>query len=99
MVFNLFISDNFSTALVKKLNVKTITGRKTWIDSSKDEEKPDLGVKKKMDPEQQHRINFFIILHEKFLQFDWLRAVVFQFNLTIPTCENYKPFAGSSINK
>ena len=47
MVFNLFISDNFSTALVKKLNVKTITGRKTWIDSSKDEEKPDLGVKKK----------------------------------------------------
>ena len=46
LVFNLFISDNFSTALVKKLNVKTITGRKTWIDSSKDEEKPDLGVKK-----------------------------------------------------
>ena len=22
-----------------------------------------------------------ILLHEKFLQFDWLRAVVFQFNL------------------
>ena len=33
-----------------------------------------------------------ILLHEKFLQFDWLRA-------EIPTCENYKPFAGSSINK
>ena len=33
------------------------------------------------------RVNFmkrlfpFILLHEKFLQFDWLRAVVFQLNL------------------
>ena len=26
-------------------------------------------------------INVFILLHEKFLQFDWLRAVVFQLNL------------------
>ena len=33
------------------------------------------------------------------LHFDWLRAVVFQLNLKIPTCENYKPFAGSSKNK
>ena len=24
---------------------------------------------------------FLILLHEKFLQFDWLRAVVFQLNL------------------
>ena len=32
----------------------------------------------------------FILLHEKFLQFDWLGAVA---------CENYKTFAGSSINK
>ena len=39
------------------------------------------------------------LLHEKFLQFDWLRAVVFQLNLKIPTCENYKPLVGSSINK
>ena len=41
-------------------------------------------------------------LHEKFLQFDWLRAVVFHLNLNLPflpTCENYKAFAGSSINK
>ena len=29
----------------------------------------------------------FILLHKKFLQFDWLRAVVFQLNL-----RNYKPF-------
>ena len=36
---------------------------------------------------------YFILLHEKFLQFDWLRAMVFQLNL------KYKPFAGSSINK
>ena len=26
-------------------------------------------------------IRFFILLHEKFLQFDWLRTVVFQLNL------------------
>ena len=26
-------------------------------------------------------ILFFILLHQKFLQFDWLRAVVFQLNL------------------
>ena len=26
-------------------------------------------------------ISFIILLHEKFLQFDWLRAVVFQLNL------------------
>ena len=26
-------------------------------------------------------ISYFIPLHEKFLQFDWLRAVVFQLNL------------------
>ena len=44
------------------------------------------------------RISSIILLHEKFLQFDGLRAVVFQLNLKYPTCENYKPFAGSSIN-
>ena len=27
------------------------------------------------------QINGVILLHEKFLQFDWLRAVVFQLNL------------------
>ena len=27
------------------------------------------------------KITFFILLHEKFLQFDWLRVVVFQLNL------------------
>ena len=37
------------------------------------------------------------MLHEKFLQFDWLGAVVFQ--LKKPTCENYKPIASSRINK
>ena len=35
----------------------------------------------------------------KFLQFDWLRAVVFSAKFEIPTCENYKPFAGSNIDK
>ena len=33
----------------------------------------------------------FILQHEKFLLFDWFRAVVFQLNL-----KNYKPFVGSS---
>ena len=43
---------------------------------------------------------FFILkqLHEKFLKFDRLRTVVFQLNLKY-LCENYKPFAGSSIKK
>ena len=40
-----------------------------------------------------------ILLHETFLQFVWLRTVVFQLNLKYVTCENYKPFAASSINK
>ena len=39
-------------------------------------------------------LKYFILLHEKFLQFDWLRAVVFQL-----TFKYYKPFAGSRINK
>ena len=40
------------------------------------------------------------LFHEKFLQFDWLRAVVFQLNLKclhvqeLLTCENYKTFCG-----
>ena len=41
----------------------------------------------------------FILLHEKFLRFDWLRAVVFQLNLKYLLVKNYKPFVGSSINK
>ena len=28
-----------------------------------------------------YKITFFMLLHEKFLQFDWLRAVVIQLNL------------------
>ena len=35
------------------------------------------------------QIRRLTLLHEKLLQFNWLRAA----------CENYKPFAGSSINK
>ena len=38
----------------------------------------------------EYDIRMFKLRHEKFLQFDWLRAVVFQFE--IPTCENYKTF-------
>ena len=33
-----------------------------------------------------------VLLHEKFLQFVWRSAVVFQLNLKLPTCEKYKPF-------
>ena len=29
----------------------------------------------------ENALRVFILLHEKFLQFDWLRAVVFQLNL------------------
>ena len=45
-------------------------------------------------------ISSVILLYEKFLQFDWLRAMVFQLNLKYLHVKlNYKPFAGSSINK
>ena len=40
-------------------------------------------------------ISLFILLHEKFLEFDRLRAVVFH----LIAWENYTPFAGSSRNK
>ena len=40
-----------------------------------------------------------ILLHEKFLQFHWLRAVVFQLNLKYLHVKITKPFEGSSINK
>ena len=39
-----------------------------------------------------------ILLHEKFLQFDWLRAVVFQLNLKYLHVK-ITNLAGSSINK
>ena len=35
----------------------------------------------KREFQTQKIITLFILLHEKFLQFDWLRAVVFQLNL------------------
>ena len=31
--------------------------------------------------QEREKITHIILLHEKFLQFDWLRAVVFQLNL------------------
>ena len=44
-------------------------------------------------------ILYFILLHEIFLQFDWLRAVVFQLNLKYLLVKITKPSTGSSINK
>ena len=44
-------------------------------------------------------VRLIILLHEKFLQSDWLRAVVFQLNLKYLHVKITKPFAGSSINK
>ena len=41
--------------------------------------------------------SLFILLHEKFLQFDWLRAVVFQLNLKYLHVK-ITNLAGSSIN-
>ena len=38
-----------------------------------------------------HFILQFILLHEKFLQFDWLRAVVFQLNLKYAHVKITKP--------
>ena len=45
------------------------------------------------------RIIAFILLHEKFLQSDWLRAVIFQLNLKYLHVKITKTFAGSSINE
>ena len=42
-------------------------------------------------------IPLLILLHEKFLQFDWLRAVVFQLNLKYLHVK-ITNLAGSSIN-
>ena len=40
-----------------------------------------------------------ILLHEKFLHFDWLRAVILQLSLKyVHVNLNYKPFVDSSIN-
>jgi len=39
-----------------------------------------------------------ILLHEKFLQFDWLRAVVFQLNLKYLQVKITTLFVGSCIN-
>ena len=50
-------------------------------------------------------IHPLILLHKKFLQFDWLRAVVYQLNLKYlhvkitNRLHARKPFAGSTINK
>ena len=44
------------------------------------------------------KVSRFILLHEKLLQFDWLRAVVFQLNLKYLHVK-ITNLAGSSINK
>ena len=44
-------------------------------------------------------ITRFILLHEKIMQFHWLRKVVFQLNLKYLHVKIKKPFVGSSINK
>ena len=41
---------------------------------------------------QQLYFNDYILLHEKFLKFDWLRAVVFQLNLKYLHVKITKPF-------
>ena len=43
--------------------------------------------------------SIFILLHEKFLYFDWLRAVVFPLNLKYLLLKITKNFVGGSINK
>ena len=44
-------------------------------------------------------ITIFILLHEKFLHFDWLRAVVFLLNLKYLLVKITNNFVGGSINK
>ena len=47
----------------------------------------------------EYDIRLFILQHEKFLQFDWLRAVVFQLNLKYLRVKIMKPSTGSSIKQ
>ena len=42
--------------------------------------KTSISLRLRLNPENTN----IILLHEKFLQFDWLRAVVFQLNLKYP---------------
>ena len=44
----------------------------------------ERGIKKLIFFFVMRYITSIILLHEKFLQFDWLRAVVFQLNLKYP---------------
>ena len=46
-----------------------------------DNKKITCGTKGKVTAQQRSNISQFTLLHEKFLQFDWLGAVVFQLNL------------------
>ena len=44
-------------------------------------QKPHLWISNNLIKTCEAQIFLFILLHETFLQFDWLRAVVFQLNL------------------
>ena len=61
---------------MKKLRQKVVVALVGGSDFPKLEEQMG-GDNGKISP----KISFIILLHEKFLQFDWLRAVVFQLNL------------------
>ena len=47
----------------------------------KKERKKEKRTRKSPKGKQETKVKYLIPLHEKFLQFDWLRAVVFQLNL------------------
>ena len=42
-------------------------------------------------PSKREFVTFILLLHEKFLQIDWLRAVVFQLNLNYLHVKITKP--------
>ena len=58
------------------------TNANTNLDSNLDSKRNGCGIS---------TVNWFILLHEKFLQFDWLRAVVFQLNLKYLRVKITKP--------
>ena len=80
----------------EQINNKTMTGTEKNLFLTCADKLPLLN---KLETYTQTQIKYFILLHEKFLQFDSLRAVVFQLNLKYLHVKITKPFAGSSINK
>ena len=68
--------------LIKIIILKCFTGPQGFVMGEADLMRSrDLGEKFECKSTSDETFQYFILLHEKFLQFDWLRVVVFQLNV------------------